>query len=172
MNNIDWTKKITAAQKELEAAQAEVDRLTNIAKQRADELARRKAADELLDTLPDDDVDTLTYLYPEWGPGMVTAAHDAPADVQGHRKVRRLGVLYKVVQGHTTQADWPPESTPAVFTRFRDPAAGPQPWVQPQGSHDAYGAGAVVTHNGQTWDNTHGAGNSWEPGVYGWTARP
>jgi hypothetical protein len=44
-------------------------------------------------------------------------------------------------------------------------------WVQPTGAHDAYAAGEVVTHNGQTWDNAHGNGNVWEPGVYGWTAR-
>jgi len=48
-----------------------------------------------------------------------------------------------------------------------DPAEA-QAWVQPTGAHDAYPAGAVVTHNGQTWTNTHGDGNSWEPGVYGW----
>ena len=42
------------------------------------------------------------------------------------------------------------------------------PWVQPAGGHDAYAAGAIVTHNGKTWENTHGDGNVWEPGVFGW----
>ena len=41
-------------------------------------------------------------------------------------------------------------------------------WVQPSGSHDAYAAGAEVMHNGQHWINTHGNGNVWEPGVFGW----
>ena len=40
-------------------------------------------------------------------------------------------------------------------------------WTQPEGSHDAYMEGDIVTHNGDTWisaiDN-----NTWEPGVYGW----
>lgn len=45
---------------------------------------------------------------------------------------------------------------------------GPEPWVQPTGDHDAYNAGATVTHNGQTWVNIHGDGNVWEPGVFGW----
>lgn len=49
------------------------------------------------------------------------------------------------------------------------PPDGPQPWVQPAGSQDAYPAGSVVTHNGATWANTHGDGNVWEPGVFGWT---
>lgn len=50
---------------------------------------------------------------------------------------------------------------------------GPEPsipdWVQPTGGHDAYAAGAEVMHNGQHWINTHGDGNVWEPGVFGWT---
>ena len=45
---------------------------------------------------------------------------------------------------------------------------GAAAWVQPTGAHDAYPAGAVVTHNGKVWLNTHGNGNVWEPGVFGW----
>lgn len=41
------------------------------------------------------------------------------------------------------------------------------PWVQPTGAHDAYQAGAVVRHEGQTWRSTVNA-NVWEPGVSGW----
>ena len=41
-------------------------------------------------------------------------------------------------------------------------------WVQPTGAHDAYPAGAEVSHNGQTWRNTHGNSNVWQPGVFGW----
>lgn len=44
----------------------------------------------------------------------------------------------------------------------------PEPWVQPVGAHDAYAADAVVLHNGQVWNNTHGDGNVWVPGEYGW----
>jgi hypothetical protein len=53
------------------------------------------------------------------------------------------------------------------WRRAGEPDAAP-PWVQPTGAHDAYPAGAVVTHNGKTWTNTHGNGNVWEPGVFGW----
>lgn len=42
------------------------------------------------------------------------------------------------------------------------------PWRQPQGAHDAYPVGAVVTHNGKTWTNTLAA-NVWAPGVTGWS---
>lgn len=49
-------------------------------------------------------------------------------------------------------------------------------WFQPTGSADAYpavddetGEPTIVEHNGQTWVNTHGDGNVWEPGEFGWT---
>ena len=76
------------------------------------------------------------------------------------------GTLYKCVQGHTSQADWTPPVTPALWTAVsidEYPA-----WVQPTGAHDAYSKGDKVTHNSKHWtsdvDN-----NTWEPGVYGWT---
>ena len=41
-------------------------------------------------------------------------------------------------------------------------------WMQPTGAHDAYQKGDQVSHNGDTWTSTVD-GNTWEPGVYGWT---
>jgi hypothetical protein len=41
------------------------------------------------------------------------------------------------------------------------------PWRQPQGAHDAYPTGWVVTHNGKEWESLTAA-NVWEPGVSGW----
>lgn len=41
------------------------------------------------------------------------------------------------------------------------------PWRQPQAGVDAYPQGALVTHNGQSWESTL-PGNVWEPGVSGW----
>jgi hypothetical protein len=41
------------------------------------------------------------------------------------------------------------------------------PWRQPTGAHDAYPLGAVVSHNGSTWESLVAA-NVWEPGVSGW----
>lgn len=58
---------------------------------------------------------------------------------------------------------------PGVSGWHDSPDEGVQQWVQPTGAHDSYAAGATVTHNGSVWTNTHGDGNVWEPGVYGWT---
>lgn len=75
--------------------------------------------------------------------------------------------LYKVVQPHTSQIDWLPNQTPALYTPFTPPGEVAE-WVQPTGAHDAYSFGDKVTHNGSTWKSTIDA-NVWEPGVYGWT---
>ena len=94
-----------------------------------------------------------------------TGAHDAylpgavALDASGDRWRNDLG----------TANVWPLDNLHAKWTNLDAPdPVGPQPWVQPTGSSDAYPAGATVTHNGQTWDNSHGDGNVWEPGVFGW----
>lgn len=80
------------------------------------------------------------------------------------------GALYKVNvgQGHTSQQGWNPSLTPALWTKIGDPGEEWPAWAQPRGAHDAYSAGAKVSHNEARWtsdvDN-----NVWEPGVYGWT---
>lgn len=96
-------------------------------------------------------------LFPLWSVGKSYATGD---------RVQYEGTLYKCVQAHTSQADWTPPVTPALWTAVsidEYPA-----WVQPTGAHDAYSKGDKVTHSGKRWtsdvDN-----NTWEPGVYGWT---
>ena len=77
------------------------------------------------------------------------------------------GSLYRVVQPHTSQADWTPDRVPALFARV---SVEEYPdWVQPTGAHDAYGKGDKVAHNGKHWQSDID-GNVWEPGVYGWSA--
>jgi hypothetical protein len=67
---------------------------------------------------------------------------------------------------------------PGVSGWHDQPTGGQPPlWVQPTGAHDAYLAGAIVRHKRPTgnpnvlvtWSNSHGDGNVWEPGVFGWT---
>lgn len=81
--------------------------------------------------------------------------------------VRRAyeGLLYEVIQAHTTQTGWEPPNVPALFKRVWTEEY-PE-WVQPTGSHDAYAKDDKVTHNGKKWVSTVDS-NVWEPGVYGW----
>ena len=96
-------------------------------------------------------------LYPAWRSGV---------DYVTGQRALHGGTLYKCVQAHTSQADWTPDATPALWVVV---SIDEYPeWVQPIGAHDAYAAGAKVKHNGKRWvsdvDN-----NTWAPGTYGWT---
>jgi hypothetical protein len=62
---------------------------------------------------------------------------------------------------------WQPGTVNAGWTDLAPPPSGPQPWVQPTGSTDAYQLGDQVTHTGFLWQSNVAA-NVWEPGVYGW----
>lgn len=86
------------------------------------------------------------------------------------QRVRRLGQLYRLIpETHHSQADWPPELTPAVWARVDDPTVEWPEWVQPMDAEEAYPAGAKVTYQGNHWINVYGDGNIWAPGVFGWT---
>lgn len=74
--------------------------------------------------------------------------------------------LFEVIQAHTSQADWKPDEVPALYRNKMPDNVIPE-WTQPQGAHDAYKTGDIVTHNGQLWISTIDS-NVWEPGVYGW----
>ncbi len=78
-----------------------------------------------------------------------------------------------VVKGHVNGSNVSDEAIivpsgavdlPTTADATRSPDAGPQPWVQPTGAHDAYGVGDQVTHQGKTWTSTVAA-NVWEPGT-------
>lgn len=77
------------------------------------------------------------------------------------------GILYKVLQNHTSQPSWKPADSPSLFVRVDDPSIEWPEWIQPVGSTDAYAEGAKVSHNGKHWISTAND-NVWEPGVYGW----
>jgi hypothetical protein len=64
---------------------------------------------------------------------------------------------------------WSPTQYPAGWQEVEATEPEVQPWVQPTGAQDAYPLGAIVTHNGQTWENTGSPANVWAPGVFGWT---
>lgn len=115
-----------------------------------------RLAGELLDATPE-----AAPVFPTWSAGITVSAGDV-------YRYAVDGLLYVCVQGHTTQTEWTPVAARALWTRWYDPNAEPQPWVQPLGAHDAYRLGARVTHNGSTWESTL-ANNVWQPGVTGWT---
>lgn len=80
-------------------------------------------------------------------------------------RIRYNEVLYKVLQNHTSQADWTPDIAVSLYVKVSEEEY-PE-WVQPQGSHDAYMKDDKVTHLEKHWISTMDY-NTYEPGVYGW----
>lgn len=111
-------------------------------------------------SLSDEEALEAVQLYPSW-------KNNHEYKEVGER-VRYDGVLYKVLQAHTSQSDWVPPQAPSLFAKvlIPDPDVIPE-WEQPD-STNPYMKDDKVTHNGKTWvsdvDN-----NVWEPGVYGWS---
>ena len=81
-------------------------------------------------------------------------------------RIQYGGKLYKVVQAHTSQADWTPDITPALYTEVPEPGTIPE-WRQPTGAQDAYMIGDKVRHNEKVWESIMDY-NVYEPGVFGW----
>ena len=114
-------------------------------------------SEKIVSTFTDENAVKVTDLFPVWTVG-ISAAKDS--------RYQYNGKLYKCVQAHTTQADWQPDITPALWVKV-SLYEWPE-WIQPTGAHDAYAKGDKVTHNSKKWTSDVEA-NVWEPGVYGWT---
>lgn len=78
--------------------------------------------------------------------------------------------LYSVLQAHTSQTDWTPDTASSLYKKVGFTNSGVSIWTQPLGATDAYNKGDEVSHNGQIWTSDID-GNVWEPGVYGWTVK-
>ena len=77
--------------------------------------------------------------------------------------------LYKVVQAHTSQADWTPDATLSLFVAIGLDEDGYPIWSQPTGAHDAYNKGDIVDFNGVLYQSLID-GNVYSPETYsaGW----
>ena len=114
-------------------------------------------SEKIVSTFTDENALKVIDLYPKWVVGIAVAKDS---------RYQHNGKLYKCVQAHTTQADWQPDVTPALWVKV-SLDEWPE-WVQPTGAHDAYAKGDKVTHSSKKWTSDVDA-NTWEPGVYGWT---
>ena len=109
-------------------------------------------------SLPNENAIEAVELFPKWQNGPHYSVNN---------RVRYEGVLYECIQEHTSQVDWHPDVTPALWKRVAEPGEIHE-WVQPKGAHDAYNIGDKVKHNGSVWQSDINA-NVYEPGVYGWS---
>ena len=120
----------------------------------------RRALQMFAATLSDEQAMEVATVYDEWQPDRqyaqgvyLTYGTNGVGDVQ----------LYKVVQAHTSQADWPPDKTPALYTPIGLDDDGYPVWSQPTGAHDAYNKGDVVDRGGVLYESQID-GNTTVPG--------
>ena len=109
-------------------------------------------------SLADEDALQAVELFPQWVTGRAYAVDE---------RIQYNGVLYRVVQAHTSQADWTPDITPALFV-----VVSLDEWpefVQPTGAHDAYKKGDKMTFEGKHYISLMD-GNVYSPTAYpaGW----
>lgn len=110
-------------------------------------------------SLTEEQAITVKDIYPVWNGNGVSYQKDY--------YLTHNGKLYKVLQAHTSQADWAPDAAPSLFAEVLPGQGGTSvgEWVQPD-STNPYMTGDQVTHNGKTWESLVN-NNVWEPGAQG-----
>lgn len=102
------------------------------------------AVKTMLDTeteqLSDEDALSVAALFPTWVSKMGQA-------VNVGERYWYDGKLWKVIQAHTVQSDWTPDTAVSLFVEVSI-EEWPE-WVQPTGAHDAYNTGDKVTFEGK-----------------------
>lgn len=126
----------------------------------------RKALQMFAQSLTEEEAMEIATVYPKYAVGkwykageMFTYGENAVGDPQ----------LYKVAQEHTSQADWTPDATPALYIPIGLDPNGYPIWSKPTGAHDAYNAGDIVMYNGAKYESLMN-GNTYSPEEYpqGW----
>ena len=126
----------------------------------------RKVLNWFAQTLNEEQAMEICGVYDAWKPDTayvtgeyITYGENSVGDAQ----------LYKVVQAHTSQADWTPDVTVSLYTPIGLTEDGYPIWAQPTGAHDAYNAGDIVEYNGILYKSLID-GNTFAPDAYpdGW----
>lgn len=131
---------------------------------RSELLKLRELIEKASASLDDSDALDAPALFPAWASGKAYALND---------RVRYGEKLFKCVQAHTSQSDWTPDATPALWTEVAKPGEIPV-WRQPTGAQDAYMTGDKVWYPAvdTTVYESLIDNNTWSPEAYplGWQA--
>lgn len=122
-------------------------------------IAADMAAEVRAETLDTDELAAVADLFADWEPDVAVTVGDA---------LRWDGGLVECLQAHTTQADWTPDQTPALWKVHRV-AGAVTDWVQPTGA-GGYELGERVRFEGQVYESIFNGLNVWSPAAYpqGW----
>lgn len=123
----------------------------------------RRALQMFAAGLADEAAIEVAYVYDEWevGKSYTTKSGYIRYGVNGVGDPQ----LYKVAQDHTSQADWTPDKTPALYTAIGLDDSGHPVWSKPTGAHDAYNKGDIVNYNGALYMSKMD-GNVYSPDEY------
>ena len=124
----------------------------------------RKALQLYVAALSEDDALMVATVYPEWA---ANVKYKTKEWVKYGENAMGDPVLYQVLQDHTSQAQWTPDTATSLYKKVGETADGTPKWVQPCGATDAYNKGDIVDYNGVKYISTVDA-NVWAPDVYGW----
>ena len=122
----------------------------------------RSVIEQLSVNLDDEQALETVELFPAWKADTVYTAGD---------RVRYNDVLYKALQGHTSQADWTPDGAVSLFAKVLIPSKDIPVWEQPT-STNAYMTGDRVYYP-TAQDDVYESlidNNVWSPTAYpqGW----
>ena len=125
-------------------------------------LEKARSIKEQIRNLADNATDDVALksidLFDKWKEGV---------DYSAGSRVVYEGMLYNVIQSHTSQQDWMPDASPSLYSKVLIPDDTEiYEWEQPD-STNPFSKGDKTTHNGYTWISIVDD-NVWEPGVYGW----
>ena len=115
----------------------------------------------VLNNASDEDAYVMRYLYGEWsGDGITYKTND---------RLMYNDKFYKVLQDHTSQSDWTPDTASSLYVEIADPSNEYPEFKQPTGAHDAYAKGDKVTFEGKHYISLIDA-NVYSPTAYpaGW----
>lgn len=164
MAKMKWKPKVEIEEEEKKKKE-QAKRKKN--KERARKVIEEELAKQYLlsEDIPEEEKALFVELFDEWEEGQSLVVGE---------KVSFNDEVYEVIQAHTTQKDWKPKDTPALFNKVyqKKTSEGDEvipPFVQPIGEHDAYGKGDKVTFQDGVYESIID-GNTWSPSDYpqGW----
>lgn len=116
--------------------------------------AIREAMDNAGAVLTDTQAVESKMLYPVWS-GKSVEVWDGTDGIHPQTRVRgrTSGLLYKCRKSHTTQSDWPPETTPALWAVISEGHAGTvdDPIPAERGMEYEYGKYYLDPKDGKTY---------------------
>ena len=119
----------------------------------------RRAVQMFVRSLGDEEAMEVATVFPQYEVGKFYKLNDI--FTYGENKVGDPQ-LYRVVQDHTSQADWTPNTTASLYVAIGLTEEGYPVWSKPTGAHDAYNMGDIVDYNGTLYKSLIN-GNTYSP---------